>query len=182
MNTKILFHYLLFQYYHKYQWFELQNQNPSSNIGIGWANNYDTIGVWQGSTSPCVGSVDGSCNTQQIVQYAATHPGTYFSAAYYCANVTIDDYTGWYLPAQCEMTDYDSQCAGVQNIQSNLVDLNIPNLNIYSAIYQSSTELAPPNAFGYIFGWGFVGQNYLQTNKQSAPIYSASLRCARQFT
>ena len=52
----------------------------------------------------CNGKSDGPCNTANIIIFYATIPNIGPSAASSCATATINNFTGWYLPAICELS------------------------------------------------------------------------------
>lgn len=137
----------------------------------------------------CDGNLDGVCNTNNINIYyqndAVDAPvDTSFYAAGLCTQ-TISGYSDWYLPAICEM-GYDTIARGtgcgsggaptLQNIQSNLVDLNGISL---SSFYWSSTEASLDNqdlAFiQFIDGSGGLQQSSTKS-ASNVPV-----RCTRSF-
>lgn len=139
----------------------------------------------------CDGSMDGSCNTNNIyVYYQNNATGAPINLSYYAAGLckqTINSYSDWYLPAMCEMGP-DTGNAGtgcgvppatptLQNMQSSLVDYN--SLNLLSGNYWSSTEVA-------MFPLGVVEYQFFGPNGTDAQFgvlksVMVKVRCSRQF-
>ena len=131
------------------------DQAPAYPNGVMWSSNgtpgqpdfFDIPGIDETSTTPCIGAIDGTCNTLQIVtQYS---PASAFPPSLYAAGLclgTMSGYSDWYLPAVCEMGFDGAGVSGsgcgssssplVQNMQSNLTGLS----NVPSGYYWSSTE------------------------------------------
>lgn len=140
----------------------------------------------------CNGATDGSCNTNNIyIYYQTVAAGAPINLSYYAAGLckqTINSLSDWYLPAICEM-GYDAAGGGtgcgtppgtptLQNMQSNLVDLN--NLNLLSGGYWSSTEGSPfPTDFAWLQSFASGG-----TSNQSDPSKGSAIgvRCSRALT
>jgi hypothetical protein len=146
---------------------------------------FDIPGITETSTSPCVGSSDGACNSAQITtHYAGSSASTY--AAGLCA-ASISGFSDWYLPAICEL-GFDTYGAGtgcgapssplIENIESNLVLTGINNAP--SGAYWSSTEisfLATNYAWGQIFATDGSQQQFGDTKNDAYTV-----RCARALT
>ena len=125
------------------------------------------------SQIPCNGSVDGFCNTNNIVLYYQTLsvPKNNYSAGY-CENLT-NTFTDWYLPAICELS-YNSNAlttcgtAGTpttQNIRGYLRDTLSLNLG---GSWSSTESSANPTqeAWSVLFfpdGTSSVGRNTKNT-------------------
>lgn len=143
-----------------------------SSTGIGGSSSdvaYDSIyGVAETSTpsSPapsigpvagqaaCNGSIDGTCDTNNINVYyrtgAANAPVSPLDYAAGLCEQTIGGYSDWFLPAICELGYGGGICGTAsapteQNMQFDLVDFNF--LNLLAGYYWSSTEYsgAPQN-------------------------------------
>jgi hypothetical protein len=175
----------------------LTDQAPAYPDGVVWASDgtpnqpdFSNIpGIYETSTSPCVGNVDGACDTAQIVAYYS--PASAFPPSLYAAGLCLGDasngYSDWYLPAICEMS-YDSNSSGtgcgtsstplVQNMQSNLVDN--PVTNALSGYYWSATEFSgDPQILAWLqYFAGGGGSDQLLVTK----LITAGVRCARALT
>jgi hypothetical protein len=107
----------------------------------------------------CNGSLDGACDTSNIVSYynynrvsggSAPTPLTYYAAG--LCSPTINSYTDWYLPAICEMetvgTVLGTTCpAGTQNMATALSFLlGDPNAGT------PSTSCTPPSGTNCLAG------------------------------
>lgn len=101
-------------------------------------------GIENGSTSPCNGATDGSCNTDEINSYYASQ----FPPAepqHYAAGICIqlnDGGHNWYLPAMCEWGVNPHCSFSTQNINENLTILisGCSGSHCLSGSYWSSTE------------------------------------------
>lgn len=175
----------------------LSDQAPAYPNGVVWASDgtpaqpdfFNIPGIYETSTSPCIGNADGACDTAQIVAHYS--PASAFPLSLYAAGLCLGDasngYSDWYLPAICEMS-YDSNSSGtgcgtsstplVQNMQSNLVDNSV--INALSGYYWSATEFSgDPQVVAwlqYFAGGGGSGQ--LVVNKD----ITAGVRCVRALT
>ncbi len=96
----------------------------SSDGTSGNPDFFDIPGIYETSITPCLGIIDGACNSNQILNHyspTSTYPLSYYAAGL-CED-TISGYSDWYLPAVCEL-DSDSGTlvcpVGTQSMSSNL--------------------------------------------------------------
>ena len=179
------------------------NTSRIINRGIVWGGGTGAstviVGVKLGSTSPCLGSYDGSCNTSAIVKALSVDLLMSSYAASLCANYQIDSagnnpcvtdkacYTDWYLPAICEMGPESStnishytNYAANNNMVANLPFLinGCTDPECFSTLnnYFSSTEYdtAGTVAWGQIFP-GTAGNSQQGDGKTN----NFRVRCAR---
>lgn len=153
-----------------------------------WSAPADKIpGITDASTSPCLGNNDGACNTNQIVQYYTTHPGTYVATN--CAKFTGGNYKDWYLPAECQMgynpaTDPDVGNCGsstepsIQNMASNLYNSNVGDLGTKFPSYWTSTEYSTDETKAWYIDFA-TGPSLSPAPKING---YASIRCSRELT
>jgi hypothetical protein len=163
----------------------LQNLGPSS--GITWSPNEqgrvdytDIPGIYEDSktsssslTKPfygsadtsCNGASDGACDSNKILSYYKASTSNTFYAASLCTP-TINSYSGWYLPAICELdavisgtSEYVNCPSGTQDIVESLsfligdpdIPCTAPNgIDCLVGSYWSSTEYSDyPNSFAW---------------------------------
>lgn len=98
-----------------------------------------------------------------------------FPAEYNCTQEisTPGNYTGWYLPAICEMSANNPSCSAQNNMQASLYSLGI----FSASAYWSSSQSGFANAYTQIFNSGGGTQN--TPVKTSG---TAFVRCARVIT
>lgn len=181
-----------------------------SNAGIIWSSDGNggtsaiaIYGISETSTSvsanpssgavndqtACNGSIDGSCDTNNIyVYYQTTATNFPISTSLYATGLckkTISTYSDWYLPAICEM-GYDTFASGsgcgtsstptLQNMQSDLVD----TLNLWSGGYWSSTESSslPSNA-AWVQDFALANNSFQGINGKGGFL---GVRCSRALT
>lgn len=155
--------------------------SETSTLSLPHPNNGQVAGQ-----TACDGAIDGLCNTKNIYtyyQYNATGAPVNFPfyAAGLCKQV-INGYTDWYLPSICEMGYGSPRCGSassptLQNMQSNLVDLN--NLRLLAGFYWTSTQQAANPQTGAWYHYFDSDNNSLQdsTNKGN----QMGVRCTRRF-
>ncbi len=175
------------------------DQADSFPSGIIWSSDgtegqvkYDDItGIYQDSTAgvnSCNGKSDGSCNSSRILNFYT--PTTTYPLAYYAAGlcaVEISGYSGWYLPAICEL-GYDTNTIGsgcgtalapaIQNMQSNLVDNN--GIGALAGYYWGSTEDSGRRASGAWVQFFAVGGGSGQYGANKVSLLG--VRCSRALT
>ncbi len=171
-----------------------------ASFSAGFASTYTNPNPFSAASfASCDGAFDGSCNTNNIVALynqfstnntaASGNAGPFTAstgptnASYYAAGLcrqTINGYSDWYLPAQCEMGYGSATSCGnagspaLQNMQSNLVDFSGLNLQ---GIYWSSTQAAvsgASSAWAHLFA-GAGGSLLLNVSKAQ----QAGVRCSR---
>ena len=171
-----------------------------ASFSAGFASTYTNPNPFSAASfASCDGAIDGSCNTNNIAAFynqfitnntTASGGATPFTASPgptnttdYAAGLckaTINGYSDWYLPAQCEMGYGSTNCgtAGVpalQNMQSNLVEFN--GLNLLTGAYWSSTQASTS---GFAVAWAHLfagGGGSLLINVSKAQ--QAGVRCSR---
>jgi hypothetical protein len=176
----------------------ISDQAPAYPNGLVWASNgtpgqsdySDIPGIYDDSTTPCVGDTDGACNTAQIAAFYS--PASSFPPSLYAAGLcleTISGYSDWYLPAICEMGfivgsyPYSTGCGSstnptVQNMESNLVGTGVLPLSGY---YWSSTEGSDdPAAHAWLESFSTSGGSSMQV--EAAKFVAAGAHCARALT
>ena len=140
--------------------------------------------------TPCDGSVDGACNTSNIVSYYSFNRATGGSAptplTQYAAGVchaTVIGYSDWYLPAICEI-GYGSVACGTsssptaQNMQSNLIDPGVVSL---FGFYLSSTEYSGTPQYGvWAHNFALIPGDIIQDGV--AKEAELAVRCVRGLT
>lgn len=176
----------------------LTDQAPGYPNGVVWASDgtpgqpdyFNIPGIYQTSTTPCAGAVDGACDSAQIVAHYS--PASVFPPSLYAAGLclgAINGYTDWYLPAICEM-GYDSASRGtgcgtsssplLQNMQSSLVDNPVTMGNALSSYYWSATEYsAIPEGQAWVQYFAGGGGAIQITGVK---FVAAGARCARALT
>jgi hypothetical protein len=164
--------------------------------GLVWASNgtpgqsdyFNVPGIYETSTTPCMGATDGSCDTAMIAAHYS--PASSFPPSLYAAGLclqTISGYSDWYLPAICEMGfvvgNYPAGCGSsssplAQNIESNLVSTGVMPLSGY---YWSSTEGSDnPAAHAWVQGFSTSGESSIQA--EAAKFFAGGAHCARALT
>ncbi len=165
--------------------------------GIEWSSGTghfgNILGIYETSINPpaaCTGKSDGTCNTQEIVNYFSQIPPA-VSLSNYAAGLCRASVQGsvsdWYLPAICEM-GFDTGATGtgcgnagspaMQNIQTKLVD----NANIggLAGNYWSSTEASiNPSILGFSQYFATGGGSFQGAVNKSLLL---GVRCARVLT
>ena len=140
--------------------------------------------------TPCDGSVDGACNTSNIVSYysfnraaggSAPTPLTQYAAG--VCHATVIGYSDWYLPAICEI-GYGSVACGTsssptaQNMQSNLIDPGVVSL---FGFYLSSTEYSGTPQYGvWAHNFALIPGDIIQDGV--AKEAELAVRCVRGLT
>jgi hypothetical protein len=174
----------------------VSDQAPPWPNGLVWASNgtpgqsdyFDVPGIYETSTTPCIGATDGSCDTEMIAAHYS--PASSFPPSLYAAGLclqTISGYSDWYLPAICEMGfvvgNYPSGCGSsssplAQNIESNLVSTGVLPLSGY---YWSSTEGSDyPAGHAWVQGFSTSGGSSIQA--EAAKFFAGGAHCARALT
>lgn len=167
----------------------------------------DTINPFNpGSFSACNGSLDGQCNTdniltfynQFITNYVVPGPGPFIASAgptpltYYAAGLCsglISGHSDWYLPAICELgfdrLGFGSLCGTsvtptLQNIQSSLIDIaGLSAPAVPDGFFWSSTERAShPQTFGWYQNFIAGGTSFQATNEKANRL---GVRCTRNL-
>lgn len=105
--------------------------------------------------TPCDGSADGACNSNNIRSFynynrfsggSAPTPLTYYAAG--LCSATINTYSDWYLPAYCELNGNDFACPNdIQTVLNNL-SLLVGN----SSATTPSTSCTPPSGADCLAG------------------------------
>lgn len=158
----------------------------NSAPNIEWNDVYNLIGVTALSSTPCEGSYDGYCNTQQILPHL---DNTHNYAARVCNNFAVQSdgttsctagtagcYSGWYLPSICEMDSNNTRSVCSTTVQSMLAKLPTP-VNIQpDGAYWSSTEDNTIFAWNEYFIGGSMGFQDLYSKESNL-----NVRCARAF-
>ncbi len=166
--------------------------------GIIWASNgagpnaasvslVNIPGIYDTSTTPCVGLTDGVCNTTQIYNYYGPS-GLNVNNAYYATGVcrtTLATFSDWYLPAICELGSFRSGvnpgCGTLaapllQNIEVNLIRNGVGFVG--GLAFPSSTESSadPTNNYWY----QFLSPTVDRTNTE-AKSFQRRVVCSRIF-
>jgi hypothetical protein len=144
--------------------------------------------------TPCDGSVDGACNTSNILSYyifnraeggSAPTPLTQYAAG--VCHGTINGYGDWYLPAICEAgygNDLVNVVCGtsssptIQNMQSNLVDIGVGNLDGFRL---SSTQYSfNPSDQVWVHNFSTIANDTYQVSANR--VFPEKFRCVRGLT
>jgi hypothetical protein len=132
----------------------------------------------------CNGATDGMCNTNNIYEFyqnLGSPISTSSYAAGLCKQTALSGYLDWSLPAICDL-GYGGTACGTsgtptqQNVLSNLVELNIPNL--LSGFYWSSTSDSSSPAAA-VWGQNFSGGSFQTVFDKN---FALGVRCSRALT
>lgn len=180
------------------------SQSPTySAFNSEFTSTYTNVDPFSASSfAPCNGATDGICNTANLVTFYSqfvtnntsgnggsppfTASAGPTNVSYYAAGLclqTIASYSDWYLPAICELGHGITACHSssptyLQNVQSNLVELN--SLNLLTGDYWSSSQyrLVPRRAT-QVSSYASGGASQQFTDYKET---RNGVRCARTLT
>lgn len=169
-------------------------QNPTMTGDPNWGGVGIDVGASTYETNPS-GANDGSANTATIISALNLDCSTNTTvAACLCNQLSVNNagsfnctgsscYTGWYLPASCELGIFLNCTAGSTNYQEQLVENSlIPSATlgfVDNSLYWSSTQYSPqPQEYPWAEFFSTSGSNPTSFNKR----YPLGIRCSRVLT